>query len=415
MLDLSAQFHSAMPDGILSIDIPAVDWGEVFNIDELKVAVDLFIVMGYDYYWNGSGTAGPVGPLYSMTDVYDYSLCRTISAYQSKGLPDQKFVLGLPYYGRVWKTLTNTVPSGTKGYGTALTYANVRNNTGGNFSPENYQWEGNSFSSCYIYYENDDWNQCFIGLDRDLKKRYDQVNYRGLAGIGIWALGYDNGYDELWDAIRSKFTDCSTEVLADTIYDCGGPAWRYYNLEEYFFTLQTPSQGLRYLDFRSFSTEEGYDSLYLYSGTDSSLTLLGGYSGEVVPEIFSSNEGFFTLRFHSDGLTTAAGWEAIWHDGNLDVNSVDPKKIILKAYPNPFYDRVNIDLPADITPGLSVICYDIAGKSVPIEIKEIENVHLVKTRIILCIREAKDRGPSVYFLEIRNNNGLIGYIKLVSQ
>ena len=413
MLELSEQFHAAMPDGILSIDLPAVDWGEVFDVNAMKDHVDLFFVMGYDYYWNGSGTAGPVGPLYSMTNIYDHSLCRTISNYQTTGVPEEKFLLGLPYYGRLWNTLSGTVPSGTIGYGSALTYANVRNNSGGNFSPLNYFWEGNSFSSCYIYFENDTWNQCFIGLDRDLRERYDLVNYRRLAGIGIWALGYDNGYEELWDAIRDRFTDCSTELPADTLYDCGGPAWDYYNNEEYLLYLNLVDAETRYLDFRSFFTEQGFDSLWVYSGPDSALTLLGALSGQVSPPLYTSDDGRYLLRFRSDGLSTESGWEAIWHDGTLGVSEERKKMPVIMAEPNPFRKDVTLHIAGCKCNDVILECRDIAGRKIPVVIRSCqEDPGEIRVQASINVATARSRG--IYFLSIWSNSKFVGVVKLIS-
>ena len=190
----------------------------------------------------------------------------------------------LPYYGRQWKTKTNSVPSQTLANGTALTYANILNNSG-TYNSMDYYWEPNSFSSCYIFFQNDNWNQCFIGLDRDLRKKYDIVNYRVLAGIGIWALGYDNGYPDLWQAISDKFSDCYIPLTYDTLYDSGGPSLNYYTGESYIMTIDHGFNDLRWLTFIDFNLEEGYDSLWLYDGPDTTFDFLGGFSGSSAPGI----------------------------------------------------------------------------------------------------------------------------------
>jgi len=412
MISLSDQFHAAHPGGLVSIDLPAVDWGNVFDIDALNDVLDLFFVMGYDYYWNGSGTAGPVSPLYSMTNSYDYNLCRTVSEYQHAGVPNDKLILGLPYYGRNWKTLTNTVPSGTIGYGTALTYANVMNNSAGNFIPVNYLWEDNSFSSCYIYFQNAEWNQCFIGLAKDLEKRYDLINYRGLAGAGIWALGYDNGFPYLWDALRSRFTTCRQQVLADTIYDCGGPAWNYYNQEEYTFTIDPGLDGQAFLDFLEFNTESGYDSLHIFSGADSGLALLGAYSGSSGPSSFVSDNGIFSLKFRSDGLTTASGWKAVWHDGSLGIKGEAHSFPDISAVPNPFRDDVTVKITGRQCDELELVCTDAAGREIPVVATSWNSVRPDECRVTVSFPEGA--GPGLYFLGIYSDAGMLGRIALIS-
>ena len=135
--ELSAAFKASMPDGILSIATPAVDWSDIFDIAILNQYIDLYMIMGYDYYWNGSSQAGPVDPLYSMTDEYDFNVSRTISYYQSEGMPLDRMLIGVPYYAREWPTETGVAPSSTSGNGTAYTWAKVKNNTSGHYGTEN--------------------------------------------------------------------------------------------------------------------------------------------------------------------------------------------------------------------------------------------------------------------------------------
>jgi hypothetical protein len=345
MRELSVQLKATLPAAGLSIDLPAMDWGNDFQIDSLSNWVDWYFIMGYDYYWNGSSQAGPVSPLYSLTPGYDFSLSRTVSAYETAGMDPGKMILGVPYYGRQWKTSSNTIPSGTLASGIALTYANIRSNSG-NYNPLTYYWEPNSFSSCYIFYQNSNWNQCFIGLDHDLRKKYDIINYRDLAGIGIWALGYDDGYTELWQAISDKFSDCYIPSVFDTLYDSGGPAWHYYTDEAYSLTIDHGFNDSRYLEFLDFNLEEGFDSLWLYAGPDTTFPFLGGFSGSANPGSFSSVNGAFTLRFNSDPMMNAPGWTAVYHDGSLGTGNISLENEELQVYPNPADDYINVSLPS---------------------------------------------------------------------
>jgi len=362
--DLSAQMKAAMPESVLSIAIPATNWSNTFRINDMESSIDLFMVMGYDYYWNGSATAGPVTPLYSLTSSNDYSLSRTISAYQAEGIPNEKFVLGIPYYGRQWLTQSNSVPSPVLANGTALTYANIRNNIGGNYNSQHYFWEPNSFSSCFIFSQNNNWNQCFIGLARDVRKWYDIVNYRRLAGIGIWALGYDNGHPELWQAISDKFSDCYVPLLYDTLFDSGGPTWNYYANELYTMTIDHGWQDNHYLDFISFHLEDPYDSLWIYAGPDTLSPLLGSYTGTAWPGSLSSPSGIFTLRFKSDPIQQKQGWMAVFHDGSLGLTEFSPPVTVRGlAYPNPALDKVRIHLEGDkVWSGYAL--YDSRGRMI---------------------------------------------------
>ena len=45
-----------------------------------------------------------------------------------------------------------------------------------------------------------------------LGKKYDYALSKDLKGIGIWALGYDDGHVALWDLIEEKFVILQTNL-----------------------------------------------------------------------------------------------------------------------------------------------------------------------------------------------------------
>jgi spore germination protein len=54
---------SQLPEAEISMAAPAVDWSGSWDLKTLSELCDYLIIMGYDYYWKGSTTAGPVAPL----------------------------------------------------------------------------------------------------------------------------------------------------------------------------------------------------------------------------------------------------------------------------------------------------------------------------------------------------------------
>jgi spore germination protein YaaH len=327
MIDLCNQMHTAIPGSQVSIALHAVDWSGFYDIQSLKDYVDLFIIMGYDYYWSGSTTAGPNDPLYHFGSTYNFTLSRSITYYQDRGAPIDKLLLGLPYYGREYTTQNSSVPSDVLNppNSASRTYKVVRDNTSGNYSLANKNWEQESFTPYYVFNEGGEWKQCFVNDLYSLGKRYDMVNQRGLAGIGIWALGYDDGYQDYWDLIQEKFTDCAVFPCTDTLYDMGGPYKHYYNDEDWTFTIQPDDATSVSLEFESFSLGSG-DVLHLYAGTGTNAPLLGSYTGNNSPGTVSSSNGAITVRFVSDASGTGLGFKAIWtceqHTDNVPPTTV---------------------------------------------------------------------------------------------
>ena len=307
MIDLCNQFHTQIPGSIVSIALPSVNWNSTFDVNAMNPYIDLFIIMGYNYYYSGSSNAGPVSPKNHGNFWSQYDVSRSIVYYLYQGVSRSKLCLGIPYYGFDWPTTDNTVISSTTGSGTAKFYKNAVQNA----QIYGRLWD-NPSSTPYYMYQNSGWHQTWYDDEESLGLKYDVVNIQDIAGIGIWALGYDDGYTELWDIIEQKFTNCAPPVTCDgTITDMGGPG-DYYNNEDWTYTIAPPNASSVSLTFNSFDVELNYDTLFVYDGIGVTYPLIGTYTGTTNPGTLIANSGAITLRFQSDGATTALGWVANW-------------------------------------------------------------------------------------------------------
>lgn len=314
MVNLANQMHAAIPGSEVSTVLYAVDWNSVFNFSIMEPEVDHYVVMGYDYYYTNSATAGPEDPLYQFGNTYNYTLSRTITDYLHDGCPAEKLVLGLPYYGREWSTTSLAIPSGTTASGVARTYSTVRANSSGNYSTANHTYRGDCRSDHYGFLNGTIPKQCFITKEAAFAERLAHVRRAGIGGIGIWALGYDGGYDELWNTIEAYLTDCYEDPCSGILYDFGGPEKNYYNDENYTWTIAPPGTATLVVNFSSFDVEAGYDYLYIYDGPSVSSPQISGspFSGTNSPGSFTSSMGALTFRFTSDISTTKPGFRATY-------------------------------------------------------------------------------------------------------
>ena len=105
---------------------------------------------------------------------------------------------------------------------------------------------------------------------------------------------------------NSNVTTC-----AGSFYDSGGNSTQYNNNENYTMTFCSANSGqcVR-LTFTAFSTESGFDTLFVYNGPNVSSPLIGYYFGTTSPGIVTANTGCLTLRFSSDGTIKGTGWAA---------------------------------------------------------------------------------------------------------
>ncbi len=314
MVNLCNQVHAANANYKVTMALYAVDWSAVFDIPNLNPVVDNFIIMGYDYYYSGSASAGPEAPLYNFQTTYNYTLAKSITYYLNLGVTKSKLLLGLPWYGREWETVGATAPSNTTGgFTSSRTFTYVKGNPA-TYSIANKKWDANGYCNYYSYLSGGiSQRQCFIEDAYEMRRKFDLVNQRGIGGIGIWALGYDDGYNDYWLAIKDKFSTCASVPCTDSIFDMGGPTRNYYDKENYVYTIAPTGANKVRLTFKQMNLETGFDSLYLFDGATTTAPLLGAYTGTVNPGIVNSTGPAITVKFKSDNATNTAGFRAIWN------------------------------------------------------------------------------------------------------
>lgn len=202
LIDLTQSLRQANAKYKVSLTLPAKDFDAIYDITELNNYIDLFIIMGYDFYGKYSSVAGPVS-LASSGDIWwEYNLEGSISEYEVAGVPKNKMIMGLPYYGAEWQTTDLTIPSKAERFINYLTYKNIRDR----FQNLECCEDQNSGSKYHVYRDaQDNYRQIWYEDTLTLGKKYDMIKNHELGGVAIWALGYDNGYDDLWKLLAKKF------------------------------------------------------------------------------------------------------------------------------------------------------------------------------------------------------------------
>jgi spore germination protein YaaH len=200
---------------VISITLPAVDSREIFDVVDLEKYVDLFVIMGYDYN-TGPQLQGAVAPLIPY-ETENLSLNNTLKFYLNKGIKPSKTVLALPYYGSMWEGNIDEDGSTISKFERKVTYREVMSIfneefiTKNNLSPV---LEKKSMTNYFnVIYPDNSTKEVWFDDDYTLGKKYDFAIVNQLKGVGIWALGYDNGYNELWDVIESKFATDAIPVI----------------------------------------------------------------------------------------------------------------------------------------------------------------------------------------------------------
>ena len=198
MEELSQAFHQALDSPIITMATPAVDWSNAWDYNQLAQITDGLFIMGYNYFYAGSQTAGPVSPL----GGYFYDLEYSVEDYMNKTNNQlDKLILGLPYYGYDWPVTSALEGANTTGNGEAKTYTQANNMA--NIYGSSYNETSNA---PWISYNDSNWQQCWYDDSLSISMKYEYAKSSNLAGVGIWALGYDSNSAQMWGSIGDQFS-----------------------------------------------------------------------------------------------------------------------------------------------------------------------------------------------------------------
>jgi spore germination protein YaaH len=196
------------PKYMISLCLYAEDWNHVFDIKTIDSAVDFYTLMGYDYYGSFSKTTGPVSPL-QKTKLFGNGVEYSVNYYKNQGVRLKKLIVGLPYYGAEWYTKNSEIGTTVTKFKSHPKYNSIKEFYIDSLKiPVQFNTQS---SSSYLIIEdkNKEYRQLFFEDVKSLSVKYDWIKKQKIGGVGIWALGYDNGYPELWDLLTEKFSKVS--------------------------------------------------------------------------------------------------------------------------------------------------------------------------------------------------------------
>jgi hypothetical protein len=192
----------------------------MMDISGLRPYVDAFDLMEYDITDPCSSTAGPNAPM----NGYPYSVTQVVDGYLTL-VPAKQILLGVPYYGYKWSVSQITPEAPTAGCAEADTYSDMLNDLACvqqltvNWDPEFEEPWATWYSPPTADPCGGDWGswrEMYYDDAQSLAAKYQLVTSLGLGGIGIWALGYDAGSDDLWNTIAGNLVVSHGGAIADS-------------------------------------------------------------------------------------------------------------------------------------------------------------------------------------------------------
>lgn len=222
---MSNAMHKEIPGSRVTVSVYAasVKDRKLYDIAKISRGSDAIFMMAYDFATTGSDQVMPTSPLYGRKEgKYWYDISTAVEDFL-KVMPSEKLILGLPWYGYNYPVKTPGVKV-DKDYGY---YAYAYNRWGYRYSY--YVYRDNAHAQTYALAQNDIkaektgwdkygqvgwkaykddaglWRMIFLDDAKSLSIKYDFAKSKQLGGVGMWALGFDDGKSDMWNLLRQKF------------------------------------------------------------------------------------------------------------------------------------------------------------------------------------------------------------------
>jgi len=192
---------------LLILDVPYFNDGNVFDFKQLKDHVTYFNIMGYDFSGAHSTYPGSISPLRSLDT--QPSLETSVNDLLNLDVPGKQIILSLPLYGVSWN-ITNLKSGQASFYEESLPYYQIMSNYKTEYNP---YYDPFSASFFFVVSENNKDKICWYENEISLQTKFEWIKAKNLKGVGLWALGYDQGAPEIWRGVSKSFGADSLSMI----------------------------------------------------------------------------------------------------------------------------------------------------------------------------------------------------------
>lgn len=185
---------------VLSVDVSTIvansNWSESFDRAALSKVVDYVALMAYDQHWEGSPVSGSVAQLVWV----EQSLKQVL-----KEVPNEKLLLAVPFYTRLWKETYVNGSSNPVVSSTAISMEVAERTIAENKATK--IWDDASGQYYATYKKDNATYKIWLEDERSIKLKAELVNKYKLAGIASWKYGLEK--PEIWDVIAKTIKSSS--------------------------------------------------------------------------------------------------------------------------------------------------------------------------------------------------------------
>ena len=211
----SRAMHRRFPGSQLTVATPAIVSDRLLK--GLEPVVDRFFLMTYDYHWLGSRRPGPVAPLANGP----HNVRKTVLNYL-RLVRRGKLILGVPFYGYSWPVVRTggtwrVRPNAARWGGVrAVTYASALAWLSSHPSVKVRRDNADGSWFRYVNRAEGTVRQVHFEDARSAAAKFNFAISRGLAGVGIWALGNDEGSAGMARALQRTFVRPTRRITSLT-------------------------------------------------------------------------------------------------------------------------------------------------------------------------------------------------------
>ncbi len=177
---------------VLSVDVTAPDgspeWSLCYDRNTIGKEADYIIFMAYDQYGVSSTKPGTT----AGADWVEVNIKKFLG---QEGVNEDKLILGMPFYTRLWKETGSTPKSEV-----------VLMKSINSYIPEGVQKTWNDdVKQYYIEYEkNGATYKMWLEEETSIKAKFDLMNEYKLAGAAYWQKDFEN--DSIWKVVKEEIS-----------------------------------------------------------------------------------------------------------------------------------------------------------------------------------------------------------------
>jgi spore germination protein YaaH len=201
----------------LILDVPYFNDQSIYDYKALSGYVKYFNIMGYDFSGEHTVYPGSISPLRSLDT--QPSLETAVNDFLNLSISSKKLILSLPLYGSVWD-ITGVDKGKTPEYERSVPYYKIASDYETEYNP---YYDALSSSFFMVMQEDGSRKMCWYESDISLETKFQWAKGKDLKGIGLWALGYDQGASAIWKSVADNFATDSLVAITPLRSELSGP------------------------------------------------------------------------------------------------------------------------------------------------------------------------------------------------